>query len=317
MTMDRQEAVDRRTQAGQGGPQPENGKKIGGARRRQALIGVLALLVAVALVCLVAFLVKKPQEPGADVQTVKADVSRVTGDQEKYRKLKSVGRQPPSADGQGGITLVSKKAVDADIPTVDVYLDFMCPFCGEVSRAVDPTLTRMLNAGQIRVSLHILDFLDRLSTDEYSSRAASAVATLADKDPSHVMPVVESFFGRDFQPPEEHYTPVSAKMLADRMVKAGVDETLAAQAARGEYVEWAKAVNDYTITRKDIEDTKGEVSTPTFLVNGRFWDLSAVKGGDGAVTDSLLRSLGMAKDKVGDPSVLPSIGSKGKALPIS
>lgn len=194
----------------------------------------------------------------------------------------------------------------------------MCPWCGKVGRVIDPELEKMVKAGQVTVTYTFLNFLDKVSSDQYSTRVGNALATVAEQDPDHFLDFEAAVFEEGFQPDEEDYQPVSDQDLANQAVKVGVPESVAVQFAEGRYQDWVQKVNDYTITRTDVEDAKGEFTTPTIMINGRLWDISGAgkaSGGLQHLDKALLKSLGIDDDKVGMQGVMPSIGSKGKALP--
>lgn len=73
----------------------------------------------------------------------------------------------------------------ADAPvTVEIYFDYMCPACGAFEAANGDELDRLLEAGVVRVELRPLSFLDDQSNGTaYSTRAANAIATVADAAP--------------------------------------------------------------------------------------------------------------------------------------
>lgn len=65
---------------------------------------------------------------------------------------------------------------DADAPsTVTVYEDPQCPVCAQFEAAVAEPLAEAVEAGEVRVDYRIVSFLDRASTNDYSSRAANAL----------------------------------------------------------------------------------------------------------------------------------------------
>ncbi|MGW4668201.1 DsbA family protein [Streptosporangium sandarakinum] len=78
-----------------------------------------------------------------------------------------------SADGAGIV-------VGAGPVTVDVYVDFLCPFCRRFEESAGPTLERLTADGAVSVVYHPMGFLDWLSPDRYSSRAAAASGCAAD-----------------------------------------------------------------------------------------------------------------------------------------
>ena len=245
------------------------------------------------------------------------------GDAKAYKALQEVTVKPSVADDQGGLT-VSAKGVGsrkkvADAPTLEIFMDPMCPWCGKVGRVIDPQLQRMIGAGQINVTYNFLNFLDSASSDQYSSRVDNALAMVAQEDPDHLPAFAAAIFAADFQPDESSYQAVSDARLADQAVGVGVPRSLADRFAQGTYRPWVDKVNAYAITRKDAKDAKGEFSTPTIMINGKVWDLTAAaksQGGLEHLDRALLKALGLKSQDVGNKGKMPSIGAQGKALKI-
>ena len=260
------------------------------------------------------------QKPSSKVST--AQVSKgPTGDVKAYKALQAVTVKPSVADDQGGLTasakgVGSKKKV-ADVPTLEIFMDPMCPWCGKVGRVIDPQLQRMISAGQINVTYNFLNFLDSASSDQYSSRVDNALAMVAQEDPDHLPAFAAAIFAADFQPNESSYQAVSDARLADQAVGAGVPRSLADRFAQGTYRPWVDKVNAYAITRKDAKDAKGEFSTPTIMINGKVWDLTAAaksQGGLEHLDRALLKALGLKSQDVGHQGKMPSIGAQGTAM---
>ena len=67
--------------------------------------------------------------------------------------------------------------------TVDMYIDFLCPFCRRFELAAGPTLGGMVGDGLISAVYHPMSFLDAASTTRYSSRAGSASGCASDGGP--------------------------------------------------------------------------------------------------------------------------------------
>ena len=246
-----------------------------------------------------------------------------SGDAKAYKALQEVAVKPSVADDQGGLT-VSAKGVGgrkkvADAPTLEIFMDPMCPWCGKVGRVIDPQLQRMISAGQINVTYNFLNFLDSVSSDQYSSRVDNALAMVAQEDPDHLPAFAAAVFAADFQPDESSYQAVSDARLADQAVGVGVPRSLADRFAQGTYRPWVDKVNAYSITRKDAKDAKGEFSTPTIMINGKVWDLTAAaksQGGLEHLDRALLKALGLKSQDVGQQGKMPSIGAQGKALEV-
>jgi protein-disulfide isomerase len=82
--------------------------------------------------------------------------------------------------GTGGGILVDPAAANAKVPTLDVYVDFQCPVCGQFEKAFGPTLTTMAKAAQVKYVVHMMTFLDTNLGNDSSKRATNAAACAAD-----------------------------------------------------------------------------------------------------------------------------------------
>ncbi|MDG4765839.1 thioredoxin domain-containing protein [Solwaraspora sp. WMMD406] len=78
---------------------------------------------------------------------------------------------------------------------LEVFLDYMCPFCGRFERANGDEIARLVRAGTVRLELYPLSFLNGVSAgSEYSTRAANAVATVADRAPDQFLAFHQALF---------------------------------------------------------------------------------------------------------------------------
>lgn len=303
--------------------QPEQAQALADRQNRSIIISLVALVVVLAILAggLFSWHRKDQADKEAQAKASRAALAQgPTGSKKTYKALQAVKVKPPVADKEGGLTIsakgIGRKTPDA--PSVHIFVDPMCPWCGKVARVLDPKLEKMVEAGQVTVTYTFLNFLDDVSSDHYSTRVGNALATVAEEDPDHFLAFEAAVFAQDFQPDEEDYKPVTDQDLADQAGRVGVPESVTAKFAEGRYKDWVGKVNDYTITRKDAKDAKGEFSTPTILINGRHWDVSDASkapGGLDHLDSTLLKSLGLDASKVGKRGTMPSIGSKGKPLP--
>lgn len=275
-------------------------------RKQQTLIGIIVTVVVVALIAAGGFIYWNSHRPVKKENT--------------YEAVQKVKVKPSVANDKGGI-LVSKAGVGKSVekaPTMEIYMDFMCPGCGALHRGLDSTLTPMVKAGQINLVLYPMSFMDRLTTDQYSARAGSAAVYIAQNDPDHFLPFVASLYEKDFQPDEENYKPVSDKRIRQQAIKAGISPAMADRALKGQYKAWLSALNEYTPTRKELWHTsgqnKGQMSTPTVRINGTFWDLGKLSTARLDYKAGLLKALGLDPEQVGREGAMPSIGSKGSPL---
>ncbi|KFI60254.1 DsbA family protein [Bifidobacterium cuniculi] len=283
-------------------------------RRHQTIIGVVVVAVVAVLVVIAGIAVYRSLHPQAQAQD-----PAVT--QSAQAALQDDSVKPARADEQGGV-LISKdgygKAVKG-VPTVGIYMDFMCPGCGQLHRDLDQTLVELVDAGQINLELYLMAFMDSYSTDEYSSRVANAAVYILehDDDPHHLMSFLERMFSEDVQPEEGNYeaTAVSDEEIVEQAKAAGVAEDVADSAITRNYDQWLYALNSYTIGREELRGGKESMSTPTVTINGYYWDRANVMAQQHLDSrQALLEAIGLKDDEVGVAGKLPSIGADGKPL---
>jgi protein-disulfide isomerase len=141
---------------------------------------------------------------------------------------------------------------------VDVFVDFLCPFCRRFEEQHGGALETMMEQGLIHTVWHPLGFLDRLSSTAYSSRAAAASGCAADHD--RFSPYAKALFAH--QPPEG-----GPGLSDDELVILGRGVGVDAAAEFGPcvlgraYLPWVVFVTDRAIAA-------GVEGTPTVLVDG-------------------------------------------------
>jgi protein-disulfide isomerase len=68
--------------------------------------------------------------------------------------------------------------------SMDTYIDFMCPICGQFEEAYGDAILELVDDGTITLNIHPISILDRYSQGtEYSTRAANAMYCVAEADP--------------------------------------------------------------------------------------------------------------------------------------
>jgi protein-disulfide isomerase len=190
---------------------------------------------------------------------------------------------PSTADATGGIP-VSVAGVgvagEGDV-VVDVYLDFMCPYCGrfeqQQSDQIDALLSPETGPGDVTVVYHVVSIMDGYSRGaHYSSRAANAASVVADQDPEHFLPFVVALFDPDTQPTENSRGTTDEK-IAQLAEGVGVPAAVTAQftatadfegTTLRTFVPWTTAVT----TTLPVNPAYGGQSVPTILINGERWE---------------------------------------------
>lgn len=286
-------------------------------RKQQTLIGAIVVAVVIALVAVIGVTVYRNTHPSSSPSATTSAASLASA----KKAMNAVRPKPSVANSDGGFTF-SKDGYNktiSDAPTIAIYMDPMCPGCGQMHRQIDATLKSMYEAGQVNLEYHVMTALDANSSDDYSSRASSSAVYIAqhDSDPEHLLQYMTNLYAEDFQPSEgSSYVSVSNDKLKEQAVKAGVPESVASKAYAGTYIKWLKAVDSYTTKRNELKNVsgslKGQMSTPTVTVNGKMIDLNKVASLNMTIKDAILNSIGLDEGNVGKSGTMPSVGSKDK-----
>lgn len=180
----------------------------------------------------------------------------------------------PTGATTNGALLAGK----ADAPVkLELYVDYMCPYCGRFERANGAEIARLVNDGTVRLELHPLSFLDQASNGtEYSTRAANAVATVGDRAPEQLLPFHNSLFVNQ---PEEGSSGLTDRQLAERAKAAGVPDAVVETFNDRTFVPWV-------VSSTDAAFKSGITGTPTVKINGQQYqgDLYTV----GPLTDAIM-----------------------------
>ncbi|WAL64733.1 thioredoxin domain-containing protein [Amycolatopsis cynarae] len=79
-----------------------------------------------------------------------------------------------------GVVVVSGKA-DAKVK-VDIYADFLCPYCGQLQKAYGSQIEQQIKSGNLQVSYHMIPLLNNRSDPPgYSLDSANAALCAADQ----------------------------------------------------------------------------------------------------------------------------------------
>lgn len=162
------------------------------------------------------------------------------------------GRLPADVTMEGDGIIIGSGPV-----RVDAFIDFLCPFCRRFELSSGPTLAGLAAGGQVSLVYHPMNFLDRVSTTSYSTRAAAASGCAADR--RRFVEYAHALF--ESQPPEGG-PGLSDTELISAGRAAGMDsEEFAACVSAGPYLDWPPYVTARAAAL-------GVDSTPTVLVEG-------------------------------------------------
>jgi protein-disulfide isomerase len=159
---------------------------------------------------------------------------------------------------------------------VDAFIDFLCPFCRQFELSSGPTLARLVADGQISLVYHPMNFLDRASTTNYSTRAAAASGCAADG--GRFVDYAHALFVN--QPPEGGPGLSDAELASIGRAAGLTDAAFTACVSDAPYLDWPPYVTGRAITL-------GVEATPTVLVAG-----TAVRPEAGSISAAVAEATG-------------------------
>ncbi|WP_319446521.1 MULTISPECIES: DsbA family protein [unclassified Mycobacterium] len=101
---------------------------------------------------------------------------------------------------------------------IELYVDPLCPYSGKMVRDKGGEIGKRIEAGNLRVNLRFVDFLDKYSASgTYDDRAIAASYVVADQARSSDITwrFVQAIYSADQQPKEKGPTDLSNDQLAD------------------------------------------------------------------------------------------------------
>ncbi|MDR1633399.1 MAG: DsbA family protein [Bifidobacteriaceae bacterium] len=185
--------------------------------------------------------------------------------------------QPAGATDLGGIRLGCDGVPGGPVAeqtkiSVEVMSDYICPYCLKFEQQLGSQLEQAMRAGQIKLTVYPMGYLDAYSTSAYSSRAARAVVATAALDPAHYWAFDKLMWENQ---PAEGGAGLDDSQIADLARQAGVTEDAISQFTTGTYSDWVAN------TTQVVTASEGFQGTPWVLigdgVNLYAWDWS---GGD-------------------------------------
>lgn len=170
----------------------------------------------------------------------------------------AVGERPENFDAAGAIAVGAGASGDPKV-TVTLVEDFQCPVCGQFEKAAKALLAQYRDDPRVRVEYRPIAFLDRASTDRYSSRAANAAACVASSGRDTWLKFHAALYDEQ---PAEGGAGLSDERLLALADQAGADrDALRTCVEEEKYADWVQA------TTKAVFD-QGVTGTPTVFVQG-------------------------------------------------
>ena len=205
------------------------------------LWGIVALLVIVAVV-IIYIVVNGQRSRGDEIEDVAFNVSFE----------------------DNAVVLASDNAT-ADTPEVDLYEDFSCPHCSDLSVDTGEDMKNAVEAGDLIVNIRQLNFLDGqdpTTNEGHSTMTVAAVTPLAEAGDAKAWWNVHKTLMADQQ---KVYNNWSAEDVANAAADAGassevVDEIKNSEISTGQEI----ATANYNL----LEEQTGSVSSPRVIIDG-------------------------------------------------
>lgn len=241
-------------------------KKLADQEKRSKRIRlIISIVMALALIVGFGFLFTNLSQEQQSKKDAQEEMVKTKGKQLTPKLINDRGAFHVTSDGVQKDTQPTGKTV------VETFFDPQCPACGIVERNTGERMDELLNNNEIDLYIYPITFLDQTSTDNYSSRAASAVVTVAERSPEHTMDFVAKIFSEDFQPEEgSAYESVSDTDLANAAIEVGVPEKTAKTIEDKNYLDWVVKHSKKQMARTDY--FKDGFSTPAVFMGTEYVD---------------------------------------------
>ncbi|GAA0997887.1 DsbA family protein [Subtercola frigoramans] len=229
-------------------------------RNRWILFSGIGVVVVAIIVCVVLIVASSVKTAGPGPLNMASDGIKITtGNVAVTTPALAAGEQPtPSAANPTGVL------------DIRVYIDYMCPYCGQFETTNTEQISKWLTQGAATYEVHPLSLLDRSSLGtKYSTRAANAAACVANYSPNNFFDFNSLLFTNQ---PAENTSGLTDAQLQDYVKQsgAGSTDTINSCITNQDFKGW---VADST-TRATTEPLPGSTlakvtGTPTVLVDGQ------------------------------------------------
>lgn len=177
----------------------------------------------------------------------------------------------PAAATENGAIRIGQPDAPA---TVRIVADMQCPVCQQFEADHGELLRQTVADGSAAVEYNIVGYLDKMSSTEYSTRAADASYCVADTGTDKYQDWLERMFA---QQPEEGGTGLPDDKLVEIAREAGyTDPGIEKCITDGTYKGYVAAKSDESLA-------EGIDGTPTVFVNGEQIQLKTKQAGPNEV----------------------------------
>lgn len=219
---------------------------------------ILASLAIIAIIALVIVNSIKPAGPGP---------ANMASDGIQLSQGNTALATPALKAGEAPIP--NKSDTSKGVLDIQMYVDYLCPICGQFEKTNGGYITSLLDNGGATVEIHPIAILDSKSQGtKYSTRAANAAACVANYSPNQYYDFHNLLFANQ---PEENSTGLTDEQIIALTSQAKVKSAGKIQSCirDQDFKAWvgnatARAFNG-PIPNSNVDKVAG---TPTVIVNG-------------------------------------------------
>jgi protein-disulfide isomerase len=162
--------------------------------------------------------------------------------------------------------LVTKPGGTEPKAVLSLYEDFQCPHCRDFEQTYGPTITSLINSGDVAADYYMVAILNSAANKDYSTRAAAIAYCVGQADTSPTKGAFQRFHAALFsqQPPEGAPAPDNGT-LTETARQAGIaSPDFTACVTSNKYTDMVNGLAAATQIR----------ATPTVRINGQDYRLS-------------------------------------------
>lgn len=237
-------------------------------RRNRFILQGSLIVVVLAIIAAVVFVITstiRPPAPGP--LNMLSDGIKIG---EGFHAVKTAALQPseepvPSASNE-----------PADVLDIRVYVDYMCPICGNFEKANAAQIKKLVQDGAATLEIHPVAILDRVSMGtKYSTRASNATACVANFSPDNFFDFSAILFANQ---PEENSAGLDDDTLIGFAKEVGVSKytDIVSCIKNQTFKAWVASSTDRFINNPfpnvAAQPPAGQGhGTPTIFVNGQLY----------------------------------------------
>lgn len=162
------------------------------------------------------------------------------------------------------VILEAEDGASDDADLVQLYEDYSCNYCAFLADNTDDDMRDEIEAGNLVVEIHTLNFLDRGNAEGHSTRSLAAILSVADSGDSDLY---WNFRTLLLEEQDSLINQWSDEDFSDAASKMGADDSVVNAILNGDNME--RAIEVATANAELLNQQTGSVSSPRVLQDGQ------------------------------------------------